>query len=76
LYVSKVEELSRWIERTVYQGYIEFLTNIPLIRLMVLACFFRVARANNDVNMLNQTSLFIDVVKGRSTKYKLHGEWT
>jgi hypothetical protein len=38
--------------------------------------FFRVAGSNNDVNVLNQTSLFIDVLEGRSTKYKLHDEWT
>lgn len=44
--------------------------------LVDLALVLWVARMNNDINMLNQSSLFTDILKGRSTKSKLHGQWT
>jgi hypothetical protein len=39
--------------------------------------FFRVAGSNNDVSVLNKSSLFTDMIKGEASniKYELYGEW-
>lgn len=71
--------LSHWIQRTIHKEDIGSST-IILEALPCMTCgssmlFWRWWGSNNDINMLNQSSLFIDMLKGEApnVNFKVNG---
>jgi hypothetical protein len=72
LYALIIEQLSSRLTGPIYTGGIKH----PTIILKIVAShdrwiwyvFFGVTGSNNDINVLNQSLLFVDVIRGRTPK--------
>jgi hypothetical protein len=72
LYTLAVTQLSSRLAGPIYMGDIKYSTTIFEVVVShdrwIGYAFFRVDDFNNDINVLNQSPLFVDVIRGRTHK--------